>query len=205
MVYQCEGDSSLMMTTLSFRWRRYLASRQSGAATGVKLARHRRPRDGYSRTPCVARSPGTITRPQAAHPDPVDRINPAHQEVWPLRWIQRSGQRSTTSSRACPKKQRTSTKNYGPIFKFNEAASLVIHCRSQDEVDRYWNHLSVGVDEKTHQCGWLKDRYGVSWQLVPTQLIELLNRPDPDKAGKAMSAMLQMKKIDLEALCNAVA
>ncbi|HVR81732.1 MAG TPA: VOC family protein [Luteimonas sp.] len=94
--------------------------------------------------------------------------------------------------------------NGTPIFKFNEAISLVIHCQSQAEVDHYWNHLSAGGDEKAQQCGWLKDRFGVSWQVVPTLLIELLSDPDPDTARKAMHAMMQMKKIDLEALRQAV-
>jgi predicted 3-demethylubiquinone-9 3-methyltransferase (glyoxalase superfamily) len=94
--------------------------------------------------------------------------------------------------------------NGGPIFKFNEALSLVVHCQSQDEVDRYWNQLSAGGDEKAQQCGWLKDRYGLSWQVVPTQLIALLTDPDPERARKAMQAMMQMKKIDLDALQRAV-
>lgn len=95
--------------------------------------------------------------------------------------------------------------NGGPIFKFNEALSLVVNCDSQEEVDRYWNRLSEGGDAQAQQCGWLKDKYGVSWQIVPTQLIELLNDPDADKARRAMAAMLQMKKIDLAALQRAVA
>jgi predicted 3-demethylubiquinone-9 3-methyltransferase (glyoxalase superfamily) len=95
--------------------------------------------------------------------------------------------------------------NGGPHFKFNEAISLVVNCRSRDEVDHYWKRLSEGGDEKAQQCGWLKDRYGVSWQVVPTLLIELLNHPDPEKARRAMAAMLQMKKIDVAALRRAVA
>jgi predicted 3-demethylubiquinone-9 3-methyltransferase (glyoxalase superfamily) len=100
--------------------------------------------------------------------------------------------------------QALSALNGGPIFKFNEAVSLVVNCQSQQEVDHYWNHLTQGGDEKAQQCGWLKDRYGVSWQVVPTELTELLSDPDPDKAGKAMRAMLQMKKIDVDALRKAV-
>lgn len=95
--------------------------------------------------------------------------------------------------------------NGGPIFKFNEAVSLVINCQSQAEVDHYWNHLLEGGDPNAQQCGWLKDKYGVSWQVVPAELIRLLSDPDPDKARKAMAAMLQMKKIDVEALRRAVA
>ena len=95
--------------------------------------------------------------------------------------------------------------NGGPHFRFNEAISLVVNCESQDEVDHYWNRLSEGGDEKAQQCGWLKDRYGVSWQVVPTQLIELLSDPDPAKARRATQAMLAMKKLDVAALRRAVA
>jgi predicted 3-demethylubiquinone-9 3-methyltransferase (glyoxalase superfamily) len=95
--------------------------------------------------------------------------------------------------------------NGGPHFKFSEAISLVVNCQSQEEVDRYWARLSEGGDPKAQQCGWLKDRYGVSWQVVPTLLPELLSHPDPEKARRAMEAMLGMKKIDLAALRRAVA
>ncbi|RDD81763.1 VOC family protein [Dyella tabacisoli] len=101
--------------------------------------------------------------------------------------------------------QNLTALNGGPIFKFNEALSLVVHCHSQDEVDHYWAKLSQGGDEKAQQCGWLKDRFGVSWQIVPSLLIELLTDPDPEKARKATNAMMQMKKIDLEALRRAAA
>ena len=93
--------------------------------------------------------------------------------------------------------------NGGPVFKFNEAISLVVHCESQKEVDHYWNRLSEGGDPKAQQCGWLKDKYGVSWQVVPTELIRLLSHPNPAKAQRAMAAMLQMKKIDIEKLRKA--
>lgn len=95
--------------------------------------------------------------------------------------------------------------NGGPHFKFNEAVSLVVHCRSQEEVDHYWKQLSAGGDEKAQQCGWLKDRYGLSWQIVPDQMIELLSQPDQAKAQKAMAALMQMKKIDLNVLQKATA
>jgi len=95
--------------------------------------------------------------------------------------------------------------NGGPHFKFNEAISLVVNCQSQKEIDHYWNRLSQGGDEKAQQCGWLKDQYGVSWQVVPTVLPELLNDPDPEKARRATEAMLKMKRIDLAALRRAVA
>ncbi len=93
--------------------------------------------------------------------------------------------------------------NGGPIFKFTEAISLVINCESQEEVDDYWEKLSEGGDPKAQQCGWLKDKYGLSWQVVPTILVKLLNDPDPDKSRRAMKAMLQMKKIDIDVLKQA--
>ena len=94
--------------------------------------------------------------------------------------------------------------NGGPHFQFSGAISFVVNCQWQTEVDHYWNHLSEGGDPKAQQCGWLKDHYGVSWQIVPTLLPELLTNPDPEKARKAMQAMLQMKKIDIEVLRKAV-
>jgi predicted 3-demethylubiquinone-9 3-methyltransferase (glyoxalase superfamily) len=91
--------------------------------------------------------------------------------------------------------------NGGPEFKFNEAISFVVDCRSQEEVDELWEKLSDGGEEGP--CGWLKDRFGVSWQIVPTILPELLNDPDPEKAQRVTEAMLQMKKIDIGALKQA--
>ena len=93
--------------------------------------------------------------------------------------------------------------NGGPYFKFTEAISFVVNCESQDEIDYYWEKLSAGGDDKAQQCGWLKDRFGVSWQIVPTVLGELLNSPDPEKSRKAMKALIGMKKIDMEALRQA--
>ena len=93
--------------------------------------------------------------------------------------------------------------NGGPIFKFNEAISLQIICETQDEVDYYWDKLSQGGDEKAQQCGWLKDKYGVSWQVVPRVLPELISDSDPEKGERVMVAMLQMKKIDIEQLKRA--
>jgi len=93
--------------------------------------------------------------------------------------------------------------NGGPHFKFNEAISFVVNCGSQGEVDYYWEKLSEAGDAKAQQCGWLKDKYGVSWQIVPTVMIELLTDPDPTKSRRAMRAMLQMKKIDIETLKRA--
>ncbi len=88
--------------------------------------------------------------------------------------------------------------NGGPEFTFNEAISFQIHCEDQDEVDYYWSKLSEGGEEGP--CGWLKDRYGVSWQIIPTRLDELVNDPDPEKSQRAMRAMLDMKKIDIATL-----
>jgi predicted 3-demethylubiquinone-9 3-methyltransferase (glyoxalase superfamily) len=93
--------------------------------------------------------------------------------------------------------------NGGPIFKFNEAISLQITCENQEEVDHYWNKLSAGGDEKAQQCGWLKDRFGVSWQVIPRVLPELLMDADPGKSQRAMSAMLKMKKFDIGELKRA--
>jgi predicted 3-demethylubiquinone-9 3-methyltransferase (glyoxalase superfamily) len=90
--------------------------------------------------------------------------------------------------------------NGGPHFKFNEAVSFQIMCRTQEEVDRYWNKLSQGGDPTAQQCGWLKDKYGLSWQVVPTVLVEMMSDPDREKADRTMEAMLQMKKIDISAL-----
>ena len=95
--------------------------------------------------------------------------------------------------------------NGGPHFKFNEAVSLVVNCRDQAEVDHYWSRLGEGGDPSAQQCGWLKDRFGVSWQVVPVDIGTYLSHPDPEKAGRATQAMLQMKKLDLEALKRAVA
>lgn len=93
--------------------------------------------------------------------------------------------------------------NGGPVFKFNEAISLQISCESQEEVDHYWNKLSAGGDEKAQQCGWLKDRFGVSWQVVPKALIEMLLDPDAGRSQRAMTAMLKMKKLDIAELKRA--
>jgi len=95
--------------------------------------------------------------------------------------------------------------NGGPMFKFNEAISLQVNCETQEEVDRYWGELSKGGDEKAQMCGWLKDKYGVSWQIVPRVLVEMINDPDSEKSGRVMEAMLQMKKIDIDKLKRAYA
>ena len=85
--------------------------------------------------------------------------------------------------------------NGGPAFKFTEAISFSVSCESQDEVDHYWTRLSEGGDEKAQQCGWLKDKFGLSWQIVPAALPRLLGDKDPKKSQRVMQAMLQMKKI----------
>jgi predicted 3-demethylubiquinone-9 3-methyltransferase (glyoxalase superfamily) len=95
--------------------------------------------------------------------------------------------------------------NGGPVFTFNEAISLQVSCETQQEVDHYWTRLSEGGDPNAQQCGWLKDRYGVSWQVVPRVLSELIGDPDPAKSGKVMEALLRMKKLDIAGLERAAA
>lgn len=101
--------------------------------------------------------------------------------------------------------QAFSALNGGPVFKFNEAISFQVDCDTQDEVDYYWEKLSAGGDDNAQQCGWLKDKYGVSWQVVPSVLLEMINDPDPEKSQRAMKAMLQMKKLDIGQLKRAFA
>jgi predicted 3-demethylubiquinone-9 3-methyltransferase (glyoxalase superfamily) len=95
--------------------------------------------------------------------------------------------------------------NGGPVFKFNEAVSLQVNCDTQQEVDYYWQKLSQSGDPKAQQCGWLKDKYGLSWQIVPKVLPELLKDHKSAKAQRAMEAMLRMKKIEIAELERAVA
>jgi predicted 3-demethylubiquinone-9 3-methyltransferase (glyoxalase superfamily) len=95
--------------------------------------------------------------------------------------------------------------NGGPVFQFNEAVSLQILCATQEEVDHYWDRLTVGGDESAQQCGWLKDRFGVSWQVVPEGMNEMLAMPESDGARRAMEALLGMKKLDMEQLRRAYA
>lgn len=92
--------------------------------------------------------------------------------------------------------------NGGPQFKFSEAISLEVHCSSQEEVDRYWDKLLAGGGQPS-QCGWLKDKFGLSWQVFPVQLNEWIQAKDKQKAGRVMEAMLKMKKLDLAALKRA--
>jgi predicted 3-demethylubiquinone-9 3-methyltransferase (glyoxalase superfamily) len=93
--------------------------------------------------------------------------------------------------------------NGGPVFTFTEAVSFQVNCETQDEVDHYWDRLSAGGDDNAKQCGWLKDRYGLSWQVVPSMLVAMLTDPDTVRAQRAFSAMLQMQKLDIAALKKA--
>jgi predicted 3-demethylubiquinone-9 3-methyltransferase (glyoxalase superfamily) len=95
--------------------------------------------------------------------------------------------------------------NGGPVFTFNEAISLQINCDTQEEVDYYWKKLGEGGDPAAQQCGWLKDRYGVSWQVVPRILPDMLRDSDPRRSARVMEAMLKMKKIDIRELEHAYA
>lgn len=95
--------------------------------------------------------------------------------------------------------------NGGPVFKFNEAVSFQVNCDTQEEVDYYWQKLSEGGDENAQQCGWLKDRFGVSWQVVPRILTRMLADPDSGKSERVMQAVLQMRKLEIAELKRAYA
>jgi predicted 3-demethylubiquinone-9 3-methyltransferase (glyoxalase superfamily) len=97
--------------------------------------------------------------------------------------------------------QQFTALNGGPQFKFTEAISFLVRCETQEEVDRLWDKLSEGG--QTQQCGWLKDKFGLSWQIVPSVLIEMMKDPDPQKSQRVMEAMLQMTKIDIARLKQA--
>jgi len=90
--------------------------------------------------------------------------------------------------------------NGGPDFKFNESVSLMILCETQEEIDYYWNNLTPGGDPAAQVCGWLKDKYGLSWQVTPKALMEMHHDPDKEKTERVMKAMMKMKKLDLEEL-----
>ena len=92
--------------------------------------------------------------------------------------------------------------NGGPLFRFNESVSFVINCETQEEVDHFWEKLTADGGEES-ACGWLRDKFGVSWQVTPTVLIDMLHDSDQEKSGRVMQAMLQMKKIDIKALKDA--
>ena len=95
--------------------------------------------------------------------------------------------------------------NGGPAFKFNEAVSLQVNCSNQEEVDYYWDKLSAGGDPKAQACGWLKDKYGLSWQVTPTVLLDLIKDQESPKGQRTMEAMLRMKKIDIREIERAAA
>ena len=99
--------------------------------------------------------------------------------------------------------QRFTALNGGPVFKFNEAVSFQIHCDDQEELDHYWDKLSAGGDPNAQQCGWLKDRYGLSWQVVPIAMIKMLEDSQSAGSQRAFAAMMQMKKLDLPTLQKA--
>lgn len=101
--------------------------------------------------------------------------------------------------------QPFTTLNGGSAFKFNEAISFQVSCANQEEVDYFWERLSAGGDEQAQQCGWLKDKFGVSWQIIPEVLLRRINDPDYEKSQRVMQAMLQMKKIDIEGVERAYA
>jgi predicted 3-demethylubiquinone-9 3-methyltransferase (glyoxalase superfamily) len=95
--------------------------------------------------------------------------------------------------------------NGGPVFKFSEAISFQINCETQKDIDYYWEKLSAGGDPKAQQCGWLKDKYGLSWQVVPTMMADLFKDEKSPKAQRVMEAMLPMKKLDIAQLKKAAA
>jgi predicted 3-demethylubiquinone-9 3-methyltransferase (glyoxalase superfamily) len=95
--------------------------------------------------------------------------------------------------------------NGGPLFKFNEAISLQVSCASQEEIDYYWKALSEGGPGEAQQCGWLKDKFGLSWQVVPAQLAQMISDPDKAKSERVFTALMGMKKLDLAALKKAYA
>jgi predicted 3-demethylubiquinone-9 3-methyltransferase (glyoxalase superfamily) len=98
--------------------------------------------------------------------------------------------------------QKFTALNGGPQFKFNESISFVVNCETQDEVDYFWEKLTADGGQES-ACGWLKDKFGLSWQITPTVLIDMLNDKDPEKSERVMKAMLQMQKIDIRTLKDA--
>jgi predicted 3-demethylubiquinone-9 3-methyltransferase (glyoxalase superfamily) len=100
--------------------------------------------------------------------------------------------------------QKFTALNGGPQFKFNESVSFVVYCQNQDEVDYFWQKLTADGGQES-ECGWLRDKFGLSWQVTPTVLIEMLHDKDPKKSGRVMNAMMQMQKIDISKLKAAYA
>jgi predicted 3-demethylubiquinone-9 3-methyltransferase (glyoxalase superfamily) len=123
---------------------------------------------------------GNVTRYGEAGPGPKGKVMTASFEL--------DGQQFTVL-------------NGGPEYKFTEAVSFFVSCQSQEEVDELWAKLSAGGEEQP--CGWLKDKFGLSWQIVPTALMEMLNDPDPEKSRRVMEAMFKMKKIEIPTLKRA--
>lgn len=99
--------------------------------------------------------------------------------------------------------QRFTALNGGPIFQFSEAISLQVFCEDQAEIDYFWEKLSAGGDKNAQQCGWLKDKFGLSWQVVPAEMSEMLSSGDYEKSERVMTALLQMKKLDIAQLKQA--
>ncbi|HEY7696269.1 MAG TPA: VOC family protein [Nitrososphaeraceae archaeon] len=99
--------------------------------------------------------------------------------------------------------QRFLALNGGPIFRFNEAISFQIYCDTQEEIDYYWDKLAEGGDKNAQVCGWLKDKFGLSWQVIPVALIKMLEDKDSSKTERVMKVMLQMRKLDIDALTRA--
>ena len=93
--------------------------------------------------------------------------------------------------------------NGGPAFQFNEARSLIVNCETQEEVDHYWDKLSEGGDPEAQQCGWLKDKYGLSWQITPLAAVDMMNDPDKERSERVMECILGMKKLDLALITEA--
>jgi len=100
--------------------------------------------------------------------------------------------------------QKFTALNGGPVFKFNESVSFVVNCDTQEEVDYFWEKLTAGGGQES-ECGWLKDKFGVSWQVVPRALMDMLQDKDPKKSERVMKAMLQMQKLDIKTLKDAYA
>jgi uncharacterized glyoxalase superfamily protein PhnB len=137
---------------------------------------------------------------QALHvPDPELEDQPRHA----LRLGRPTRGRNGHDGRLRAERQRFVALNGGPEYKFTEAVSFVINCETQDEVDELWEKLSEGGEKGP--CGWLKDRYGLSWQIVPTILMELIGDSDEEKSQRVMAAMMQMGKLEIEPLQRAAA
>jgi predicted 3-demethylubiquinone-9 3-methyltransferase (glyoxalase superfamily) len=130
---------------------------------------------------------------------PITRYTKAGQEIY------RRPEGSVLTVEFQLEGQRFTALNGGPVFKFNEAISLQVYCKNQKEIDYYWERLGEDGDAKAQQCGWLKDKYGLSWQVVPTGMDRMLKDHKSDKAQRVMAAVMQMKKFDIAALKRAAA